>query len=71
MSGRELFTSGHHHPDGPIRCEACGRHFRRWRGLANHGLAHERRGEATAASDPHCPPTSGHRYVFYLVEHPA
>ena len=36
---------------GQIQCQACGRRFHRWFGTANHGLAHERRGEAVAELD--------------------
>lgn len=53
--------------DGRV-CRACGRtDLRR---TAAHGLAHVRRGEATATSDPYCPSTSGHRYLFWLPEGP-
>lgn len=59
-----LFEPGGPQPN-PIRCTACGRTFRAWRGTSSHGLAHVRRGEAWVMTDPNCPSTSGHRYLFF------
>ena len=59
---RDLFVP----ENGAVVCQLCRRAFHRWRGTSSHGLAHVKRGEAACESDPHCPSTSGHRYLFYL-----
>ena len=62
---QNLFVGGQR-GEKSIKCRVCGKGFSRWHGTANHGLMHVDRGEATAESDPYCPSTSGHRYLFYV-----
>lgn len=52
---------------GNIFCRVCGKRFRKWNGTARHGVMHVDRGEAIAEPDPHCPPSSGARYNFFLT----